>query len=249
MLSFLRDKRIFTFIIGISLPVILVLFYNYALFDSFLTTAYSHRLNQDVTNVVTQGFFGVVQPQLNAIYGISFSPEKGYFTYMPIFLLSFYGLYRMFKHKKFVKEALLFLSIFIALFLFNSSLTDPLWNANCSYGPRYLIPTLPFMILPILFTLNIIKPIITYLLSILSIFINFLGPMYGKTLLWTGGCTSKNPLLLYLKTIPERGLTNYTLNLIKFRIYDLPIYLMNLIMITILILLAIILYFIWRKPK
>lgn len=249
LLTFLRNKKILYFLAGLIVPGILLLGYHQLIYGNPLDTPYKHRMNDFALNTVSTGFYQIVGPEFKSIYGLSFSPEKGLFLYMPILLLSLIGLFYMFKERNYTKEAILILIFFFGLFLFNSSLVDSSWQGNCSFGPRYLIPFLPFLALPLVFAFNKIKPLLFIFISILSIFINLLGTMYGKTLLWTGGCENKLALFLYLKMIPSRGLSNYTLNLIKEKAFDIPIYLINLITLLSLIFLGLLLYYIWKNSE
>ncbi|MAF51020.1 MAG: hypothetical protein CMH64_02920 [Nanoarchaeota archaeon] len=246
LLTFLRDKRIFYFIIGASIPALVVFIYHYLIFDNFFITSYSYKIHPMAIKTLTNNLPSIAGPRLTTLYGLSFSPEKGFFSYMPIMVLSFYGLYIMFRQKKFLKEASFFSLIFIIVFLFNASLVDNLWPANCGFGPRYLISIIPFMIIPLIFALKKVRTSIFVLFATASVFINLLGSMYGKTLLWTGGCIDPHALLLYFKTIPSRGFTNYTLNLIKERIFDLPIWGINFIALVSFSILVFILVKIWK---
>jgi len=78
-----------------------------------------------------------------------------------------------------VAELLLIAGVFIIMFIFNASLSES-WKGNCAFGPRYLLVTIPFMIIPLAFVIKKI-PKITKTLGIVSIFINTLPAIHLRT--------------------------------------------------------------------
>ncbi|MEW5957053.1 MAG: hypothetical protein AB1801_04970, partial [Chloroflexota bacterium] len=72
--------------------------------------------------------------------GQLFSPGRGLLLYCPIFILSFFGLPAFFR--RFRPEAILALAvILIHLFLYGKWF---MWHGGFAWGPRFMIPTLPF---------------------------------------------------------------------------------------------------------
>lgn len=246
LLTFLRDKRIFIFILGAIIPIILLAIYHYTTFGSFFSTPYHNRARAGARAAYSTTSMGeLTYPNLNCIFGLSFSFNKGFLIYMPILLLSFYGIYLGFKKKKFFVDILFILLIFLATFFYNSSLSIS-WEMNCCFGPRALIPMIPFLILPLIF---VIKKHFKLVLGfgLISILINFLPALYGRTVLWAGGCMDKNAIFnQYVPLLFKRGLTNYTLNLIKFKIYDIPIWTINILFLIGVGILGLIIYKLWK---
>jgi hypothetical protein len=82
---------------------------------------------------------------LQGAWGLLFSPGASLFLYSPIVIAGVAALVGMVRRNKlagglFVALALIFLS-------FYSSLSD--WQGGRSYGPRYLVPLLPFFCIPL----------------------------------------------------------------------------------------------------
>jgi len=103
-----------------------------------------------------------------------FYPERGIFFYYPILLLSFIGLYHM--YKKFKIESILIISTFFSFLIANSTFWS-WWGATC-FGPRYLTMTMPFLIIPLLYVFKIKNKkfrFLVFLLIFYSISINFIG--------------------------------------------------------------------------
>jgi hypothetical protein len=99
-----------------------------------------------------------------------FFPYKGLFFYSPILLFSLFGLGSMFRRHK--PEAITILSIFLALILFNSSIF--LWSGGSSFGLRHLTLTMPFLMIPLMFSLKKFKKILVPVI-ILSITLTSVG--------------------------------------------------------------------------
>jgi hypothetical protein len=84
-------------------------------------------------------------PIVTGLYGLLLSSGKSVFLYAPPVVLFFFALPRFFR--RYAAEAL-FCAVFIATFvLFHARLEG--WSGDGAWGPRYLVSTMPFWILPI----------------------------------------------------------------------------------------------------
>src|SRR3989344_66462 len=244
LITFLRDKRIIWFLFGAGIVIVGILLYHYVIFGDPLTTPYNHRAGN--RQAYQEGYANeFTTPDINKLWHLSFSPFKGLFFYMPILLLSLYGLFYNLRKKKFFTENLLFLAILLVYLLFNSMLAT-MWHANCSFGPRFLIIVVPFLI----FTLAMVMEKIIGLVlgfGILSFLINFMGVMYNDYVIWSGGCMDTNQIFnYYLPTLLRKGLSNYTLELINLKLLYLGSLLNNMAIILTLGILSLIIYYIWK---
>ena len=120
-------------------------------------------------------------------------------------MLALPGLFWMFRNSKWRKEAVTFSSMFAFMLMFNISFNG--WHGGWAFGPRYLIPVLPFLALPLVFVWQC-YPRTTGLLTTVSLGITLVvtavdpqpgvgihpefGTVSGERLPW-----SVNPILEY----------------------------------------------------
>lgn len=119
------------FLVGL-LPLLL---YNWSVFGNPLVTGYGTDWKATFRTPISEG-----------VYGLLLSPGKGLVWYALPVLLALWGLRRF--SRKHPNETVFILTLgacivaFFALYSF--------WHGDGSWGPRYLIPLLPFVLLPAL---------------------------------------------------------------------------------------------------
>jgi hypothetical protein len=133
------------FTLGV-IPVFLVLCaYNVTNFGG------PFRLANDFQNPLfkdTKAFLGMFYfPSLYVAGLISVSPYRGIFFLAPVTLMSLYGLFIWLREKTYAAEARLCLAIFAFFFFVNACFNG--YHGGFSAGPRYLVPGLPFLALPL----------------------------------------------------------------------------------------------------
>lgn len=118
-----------TFLLGISFGLTLI--YNELRFSSFLETGY-HEI-------------AWTTPPILGLYGLLLSPGKGIVMYAPLVIIgAVSGIIFVREHRS---EAWLFLGLWISFLLFYAPYN--FWTGGFNWGPRFLLPVLPFAILPI----------------------------------------------------------------------------------------------------
>jgi hypothetical protein len=126
-------------LLAFSTPLVacaaVALWYNHARFGGILESGYNVETTRE----------GFGTPLLVGLYGQLFSSGKSIFLYAPVLMLSWGG-FSLFK-RKFGAEALLFASIVVINVLFYAKFIS--WAGDGSWGPRYLIPFLPFLLIPV----------------------------------------------------------------------------------------------------
>ncbi|MBK8797581.1 MAG: hypothetical protein IPM07_15080 [Anaerolineales bacterium] len=125
--------------------------YNTAIFGGPLELGYSR--SELWTDQHHTGFMSLTLPTLDAVWGITFSPFRGLFLLSPWLLLAFPGFVLWWRDRRWRAEWWVAMSVTLAIFLFNAS--SSMWWGGFAVGPRYLLPVLPFLALPIIFALAV----------------------------------------------------------------------------------------------
>jgi len=132
--NLLSRAGLFIFIAMLGFSLILLL--NQVRFGNFLEFGYGREANNFY-------FSGIKEHAAKLLYWL----DKGVFIYNPIFILGILGYFKFFK--AFKKEAV----FFILLIAFNFLITCMWygWHGGSCWGPRYLVPTAPFWLIPCYF--------------------------------------------------------------------------------------------------
>ncbi|MDM8527951.1 hypothetical protein QUF58_07010 [Anaerolineales bacterium HSG24] len=118
---------IIAFILPLATVALLLFSFNYSRYGHPLNTGYLP--NETFSGILGQGIAGQL-----------ISPGRGLFLYCPILLLSIVGLRPFWR--RFPAESLLAVSIIgLHLLLYGKWF---MWHGGYAWGPRFLIPTLPF---------------------------------------------------------------------------------------------------------
>ena len=146
-------RRAIIYSLGGLLPAALLGWYHYTNFGS------PFALNNDFQNPLFKdpagslGMFKVPHTSgdftfLLYVFGLlTISPYRGVFFLAPVLILGAYGLVRWLHEKTFVAEARLCVAIFGFFLLVNMSFNG--YHGGFAAGPRYLVPGLPFLALPL----------------------------------------------------------------------------------------------------
>ncbi len=148
--------------------------YNFVVFETPLPVGYNYSINWQEEH--QEGFVSLTYPTAERLYGLTFSPVRGIFLMSPFLLLIFPGFYAMWRQRKDQRSLVIVLVMVAAAFLaYNAS--SIMWWGGHSVGPRYLVPMLPFIALPIIYVLNFLLSrawgqLLTAALIAASIFVN-----------------------------------------------------------------------------
>jgi hypothetical protein len=119
--------------------IVLNLAYNYALFGNPMI--FPQQLYSDGLHFFVNG------SMLEQILFNLFSPYRGVFLLSPVLVLGILGLYFMFRSEETRSDSILFLSLFLIILLYYSSWQG--WDGGWSYGPRFLVLGLPYLVIPL----------------------------------------------------------------------------------------------------
>jgi len=121
--------------------------YNTVVFGAPFELGYSY--SELWTEQHHTGFMSLTWPRWEAIWGVTFSPFRGLFVLSPVLLLAVPGFLVWYRSGDHRAEFWVALASVLAMFWFNSS--SIMWWGGFAVGPRYLLPMLPFMALPMVF--------------------------------------------------------------------------------------------------
>lgn len=162
-------RAMFCFLIPVSGFVLAIFFYNSLRFGNPLTTGY--RADEVFNNNI---FLGA--------YGLLFSPGKGLFVYVPFLAALPFGVWQF--YKRFRRE-LFFVLLLAAGYLLLFSAWYYWWGGT-NWGARFLVPTLPFLVLlcaPLLELIlskqNSIAQNVLRIVFALSVVISFVNALAG----------------------------------------------------------------------
>lgn len=179
-----------SFITGALYPL-----YNFIRFGNPLDTGYGEHVSYWTT------------PFLKGAYGLLFSNGRGLFIYAPLIILAIAGMTRAFKKNRDVtlfgiSSTLLFVAFYAKWYM---------WEGGWCWGPRYLIPLLPVILMPAihLFGKENISPLmrivklliipVSFLISLSGIIVNYAE--YSKYLM--------NRFISYQQTFLKSGIEDY----------------------------------------
>ena len=175
-----RFQDTLIFAMGCVPGAFLIMLYNYACFGDPLSFPYAHEAMPIAREVQSQGLFGIRIPRIIPFLKLLFSPWRGIFFVSPFLVLVIPGLYSLAttaRRDEGLERSLgiggsnlfwLCLLTVLGYLLFNSSYGA--WSGGAGYGPRFLVPALPFFMVPIA-ALMVRRPrVYGWLLGILVIY-------------------------------------------------------------------------------
>ncbi len=139
----ISKRRIGYFILGSLAPILFLFFYNYTCFGHPFVFGYAYEVIPSFRKEMGAGLMGLTHPSLHSLFLITLSPARGIFWLSPFLLLSFPGLYRLFRNRVYRREFFLFSGIITGYRLFNCSYYLP--GGGWAPGARHLVPALPFL--------------------------------------------------------------------------------------------------------
>src|SRR5207245_5487203 len=97
-------------------------------------------------------FAGFSYPILSGLGLDLFSPARGIFLYCPLLVIGTVGLYYMLRQSAHRREGFLFLLCFLGILVPYAMWYDPIGGSG--FGQRFLVPAIPFLLLPTGFVLE-----------------------------------------------------------------------------------------------
>lgn len=142
--SFSNNFKSFLYaFLGMVPFIVLQVFFNKIRFNNSGSSVISDAIKSQTTS------FPPPYVVVEGIWSLLFSPGKSIFLFSPILLILILFWFKL--NKKIIPEIISFLILFITyLWLIGTLLGGPdflVWHGDSSWGPRYLLPTLPLLLI------------------------------------------------------------------------------------------------------
>ncbi|OGH59640.1 MAG: hypothetical protein A3G34_07410 [Candidatus Lindowbacteria bacterium RIFCSPLOWO2_12_FULL_62_27] len=150
------------FLAGVALCGVVLAAYNGRCFGGAFSFSYEHLGYGDFAAGARRGFMGVAAPVPESLMALMFSPARGIFFIMPVLLLSLPGFWLWFERVHAAEGAAPDRGAGLAPWVAGAAVVGYLlinagfygWHGGWTFGPRYLAPILPFLVLPLAFALD-----------------------------------------------------------------------------------------------
>lgn len=208
-------------LMSLTIGVVFVLLYNYYRFGNPLETGYSLAWSLAYSDKFDFWSFSGFP---DAFFGFLFSPGKGLIFFSTTIVIALFGIKTFWKKQRLIFYAILLISAaYLIIFSLNFAWHGSIW----SYGPRYILPIIPFLYLPIIY----LKPhkwvfvtlLLAFILQIVLISVNYKRDVLNDYVAYNGlsdmeylYTANKEPHLLQIKQLaiilPKNSgkLNNYT---------------------------------------
>jgi hypothetical protein len=144
LLLITNNKQRLYFLLNIIPGVCIILFYNYYRFGNPLETGYGFAWQ--LANSEIEDFWSLSRIP-GSIFGFLFSPGKGLLIFSPTILISLLGIRKFWvKYRKLAQSIIVLCILYLFLFSMNFAWHGSIW----SFGPRYILPLVPFLYLPLI---------------------------------------------------------------------------------------------------
>ena len=145
-------RQFLAFAVGAALPLLVLLVFNAACFDSPLRFGYSTVHGPEFRRAMSEGVLGITRPRPYRLLQLTFGGYRGLFVFCPALFLAIPGYELWRKGGRHRAELALCLGVVAYFLLLISSYY--LWAGGWAFGPRHLVPMLPFMAPAVAFALR-----------------------------------------------------------------------------------------------
>jgi hypothetical protein len=129
-------KNLTCLLIPLFFCAIIFMGINYIQFGTFLEYGFKSESGSLVGNT---------SPIHVGVFGLLFSPGAGLFIFSPILFTIFVSFFDFYKKDK--SSFLIFSAYLVSMLVFFGNLET--WHGFVSWGPRYLLPVIPFLLIPL----------------------------------------------------------------------------------------------------
>jgi hypothetical protein len=139
-----RAERALALAVGALAPALLLGVYHHVCFGSPFSIGSHHLADPAYRDAYARGWLGVQWPDPRALLELTLLPRRGLFFYAPVLLLAPLGWARAWRRPAERPETIAAIATVAAILLFSITTVD--WSGGWSFGPRYLVPAIPFLL-------------------------------------------------------------------------------------------------------
>ncbi len=166
------------YLLGFVPPLLILALNNWLAFDNPFTTSYRYLAINNRFH--TSGLFGLTYPRMESLVGLVVGDKSGLFIFAPLAVIGILGIAcQILKRKNEQTVALLCGAIVASYLAFYASYS--VWDGGSVFGPRFLIPLLPFVFLGVAFATEFVPKWVIGAAAVIGIVFNWLGAQYGYT--------------------------------------------------------------------
>jgi hypothetical protein len=174
----ISKRSIGYYVLGFVPPLLILALYNWLAFDDPFTTSYRYLAVNNRFH--TSGVFGLTYPRMESLVGLVVGDKSGLFVFAPLAAIGMLGIaYQILKRKNEQTVALVCGAIVASYLAFYASYS--VWDGGSVFGPRFLIPVLPFVFLGVAFATEFVPKWVIGAVGAIGILFNWLGAQYGYT--------------------------------------------------------------------
>jgi hypothetical protein len=165
--------------LGAAMPLLALLAYNTAAFGGPFHVPQQFLASDLSETSHGRGMLGFTLPTLDRILGLTVLPQRGLVAYSPVLVLGPVGWVMAVRRQDTIWRSMAWLSVSTSLcvLLWAASFED--WRGGFSFGPRYLIILLPFVLLGVAAAISHISSRVWLPLAAVSVATNWLGAQFG----------------------------------------------------------------------
>jgi hypothetical protein len=150
LVAFAVRHRSVARIVAGGLPFALALaIYNRLAFGSVFSLSSAHERNAAFRSMAGQGLFGIGVPKVATLLHLLFDPSKGLLLFSPIVFVTIAMLPRA-RRAMTARQFWSLVAVPLVFILLYSGY--PNWHGGWTVGARYLVPALPFLLFPLVFS-------------------------------------------------------------------------------------------------
>ena len=140
-------RRALPLALGALVPAVLLAAYDLSCFDSPVRIGYTSLANQSFAAAIDSGWFGFTAPRAHVVAELLVFEYRGLLPLSPFLALAAPGMVWMIRDRALRPLGILCTVSFAGYLLLMSGYHY--WDGGAALGPRYLVPALPFAIVPV----------------------------------------------------------------------------------------------------